>query len=112
MSEQEKFLRREIERNSGASCLVSSHVDFQIIDAQTFCLSLWSASQHGAHSGEQFGKRKRLDEIIVCAQLESFHTVAHTVAGSKKKNRRENSIAAEFRNHFPAVLVWQHDIDD
>src|SRR6266511_4906558 len=27
MSEQEKFLRGEIERDSGASCLVSSHVD-------------------------------------------------------------------------------------
>src|SRR5262249_25079312 len=30
----------------------------------------------------------------------------------KKKNRRANPIAAEFRDYFPAVLVWQHDIDD
>src|SRR5437016_8570071 len=77
-----------------------------------FYSSLRSASQYRAHAGEQFGKGKLLDEIIVRAQLESLHTVAHTVAGGKKKNRRASPIAAEFRDHFPAVLVWQHDIDD
>src|SRR5262249_14925799 len=40
------------------------------------------------------------------------HAVAHAVAGGKKKNRRAHPVAAEFRDHFPAVLVWQHDIDD
>src|SRR5881296_4608740 len=77
-----------------------------------FSLSLGSASQHGAHPGEQFRKCEWLDQIIVCAELESFHTVAHTVAGGKKENRCANSIAPELCDHFPAVLVWQHDIDD
>src|SRR5881409_3771889 len=57
-------------------------------------------------------KRERFDEIIICAQLESFHTVAHTVAGGQKENRRANPIAPKFCDHFPAVLTWQHDIDD
>src|SRR5262249_8670990 len=112
MSQQEKFFRCEIERKTGTRSLVPSHVDLQIIDAQTFYSSLRSASQYRTHPGEQFGKRKRLDEIIVRAQFQSFNTVAHTVAGGKKKNRRANPIAAEFRDHFPAVLVWQHDIDN
>src|SRR4029077_18194578 len=54
----------------------------------------------------------RFDQIIVCTQLKSFHTVAHTVAGGKKENRRSNPIAPEVRDEFPAVLVWQHDVDD
>src|ERR1041385_3170619 len=77
-----------------------------------FCLLLRSASQYRADPGEQLRKCEGLDQIIVCAQLKSFHTIAHTVARSKKKNRRANPIAAELRDHFPAVLMRQHDIDD
>jgi hypothetical protein len=77
-----------------------------------FCWSLWSTAQDRTHAREQFRKRERFDQVIVCAQLESFHTVSHTVASRKKKNRRANPIAPEFRDHFPAVLMWQHDIDD
>src|SRR6266853_1080671 len=77
-----------------------------------FCFSLGSTPQYRTYAGEQFRKRERLDQIIVCSKLQSFHTVAHTVAGGKKENRRANPIAPEFRDHFPAVLVWQHDIDD
>jgi hypothetical protein len=58
--EQQKFLRREILPNAGARCLVPSHVDFQIIDAQMFYLSLGSTAQYRAHAGEQFRKRERL----------------------------------------------------
>src|SRR6266496_4777096 len=112
MREQQKFLRREIERNPGARCFVPSHVDFQIVDAQTFCLALGSTAQYRPHPGEQFSKSERFDQIIVCAQLESFHTVAHTVPGGEKENGHANPIASELRNQFPAVLAWQHDIDD
>jgi len=91
---------------------VPSHVDFQIVDAQMFCLSLRRTAQYRAHPSEQFSKRKRFDQIIVCAQLEAFHTVAHTVAGGEKENGRANPIASELRYQLPAVLVWQHDIDD
>src|SRR5215831_7919087 len=77
-----------------------------------FRLSLRSAPQHRTHAGEQFGKRKRLDQVIVCAQLESFHTVAHTITSGEKENRRANPIAPEFCDHFPAVFMWKHDVDD
>src|SRR5436309_10197671 len=112
MSEQQKFLRGKFERSARASRLVPSHVEFQVIDAQMFCLSLWSASQYRTHSGKQFRKRERFHQIIVRAQLESFHTVAHTVARGEEKHGGANTIAPEFSNHFPAILLWQHDIDD
>src|SRR4030095_15182730 len=51
-------------------------------------------------------------QIIVPAQFQSFHSIAHTVAGSEKKNGRAHSTAAQFRNYLPTVYVWQHDIDD
>ena len=55
---------------------------------------------------------KWLYQIIIGAQLESFHPVAHTVAGGKKKNGRTNPVAPQFRHYLPAIFVWQHDIDD
>src|SRR4029077_681739 len=112
MSEQQKFLRREIEWHAGACGLMPSHVHFQISDAQMFCLFLRSTAQYGAHPGEQFRKCERVDQIIVCTQLKSFHTVAHTVASGKKENRCTDPVVAELCDHFPTVLVWQHDVDD
>src|SRR5205823_11530825 len=92
--------------------LVVSHVEFQIIDSQIFCLSLRSTSQYRAHPGKQFRKREWFDEIIICAQLESFHAVAHTVTGGEKEDGRAHPIAPELRDQFPPVLARQHDIDD
>src|SRR5207244_6701543 len=106
--QKEKFLRREIKRHAGANRLVSSHVDFQIINAQAFCLSMRSAPQQRANPGEQFGKCERLYQIIVCTQLESFHTVPHTVARSKKKNRRANSAAPQVCDNFPTIRSEEH----
>ena len=77
-----------------------------------FYVSLGSAPQYRAHPGEQFRKREWLNQIIIRAQLESFHPVAHTVAGGKKKYGRTNLVAPQFRYYLPAVFVWQHDIDD
>src|SRR5215472_5898032 len=77
-----------------------------------FCWSLRSAPQNRADPGKQLRKRERLDQIIVCSQLKSFHTIAHTITRGKKENWRANPIAPEFRNHLPAVFMWQHDIDD
>src|SRR6476660_10127139 len=77
-----------------------------------FWRSLRSASQYRAHPGEQFRKREWFDQIIVCAQLQAFHTVAHTVTSGEKENWGASAIAPELCDHFPAVLVGQHDIDN
>src|SRR6266496_3759199 len=77
-----------------------------------FCFSLRSTAQYRAHSCEQLRKCERFDEIIVCAQLESFHPITHTVTRGQKENGRANAIAPKFRDQFPAVLVREHDIDN
>ena len=77
-----------------------------------FFVSCWSAPQQRAHTGQQFGERERLYQIIVRAQLESFHPIAHTVAGGEKKNRSADPVAPQVRDNLPAVFPWQHDIDD
>src|SRR5439155_4318205 len=112
MNEEKKFLGREIERHAGTNRLVSSHINFQIIDAQMLCLSLGSAPQYRAHPGYQFRKRERLYQVIVRAQFEAFHPIAHTVAGGKKKNGRTNPAVPQFRDHLPTIFVWQHYIDN
>src|SRR6266567_1455637 len=71
MNEEKKLLGREIERHAGTNRLVPSHINVQIVDAQTFCLSLGSAPQYRAHPGQQFRKRERLYQIIVRAQFEA-----------------------------------------
>src|SRR5215471_5882674 len=112
MSKQQKFLWGQIEWDAGARCLVVSHVHFQIMYADIFWLPLRGASQYGAYPGEQFRKRERFDQIVVRAQLQPFHAVAHAVAGGKKENRRASPVVSEVGDQLPAVLVGQHDIDD
>ncbi len=63
---------------------------------------LWNASQHRAHARKQFWKGERFYEIIVCAELESFHPIAHTIAGGKKQNRRADPIAPQFARPHPS----------
>src|SRR6185369_8604268 len=87
MCEEEKFLWREIERHARTNGLVPLQINLQIIDAQMFLVLRGSASQQRAHPGQQLRKREGLYQIIVRAQLESFHAVAHAVASGKEKNR-------------------------
>src|SRR5436309_7186607 len=105
MSKQQKFQRREIERNSWARCFVPSHVDFQISDAQLFRLSLRSTAQYRAYPGEQFRKRERFDQIIICAQFESFTRMRKLSRAGKKKNRLRNPPAPSSSNNFQSALV-------
>jgi hypothetical protein len=112
MSEEKKLLRGEIKWHPGADRFVPIQVELQVVDAQTIFVLRGSAPQQRAHPGEQLGERERLYQIIVRAQFQSFHSIAHTVAGGEKKNGRAHSTAAQFRDHLPTVHAWQHDIDD
>src|SRR5947207_15832545 len=71
-----------------------------------------STSQHRTDTREEFRKREWFDQIIVCTQLESFHTIADAVAGGKKQNGRADFVAPQVGDDIPAVLVRQHDVDD
>jgi hypothetical protein len=83
MSEK-KLFRRQIERRAGTNRCVSLQVDLQIVGAQTILVCRGERPQQRAHPGEQLGTRKRLNQIIIRAQFKSFHSIAHTVAGSKR----------------------------
>src|SRR5215468_3149753 len=99
MRKQKEFLWREVQLSARASCLVSLRIEFQIVNPQMFRLLLGSAPQHRPDTSEQFRKREWFDQIIVCTQLESFHTIAHAIACGKKQNRCADFIAPEFRDH-------------
>src|ERR1043166_7971357 len=106
MRKQEEFLWSKVQRNARARRLVTLRVEFQILNAQMFRLLLGSTPQHRADTGESFRKRERFDKIIVCTQLEAFHTIADAVAGGKKQNGRADCIAPQFRDDVPSILVW------
>src|SRR4029453_6618456 len=112
MRKQKEFLWREVQRNARARCLVPLNVELQIFDAQMLRLLLGSAPQHRPDTSEQFRKREWFDQIVVCTQLQSFHPIADAIACGEKQNRRTDFIAAKFRDHIPAVLVRQHNVDD
>src|SRR5215212_2067090 len=88
------------------------HVDLQVSDSQMLCLSLRGASQYRPNSREQFGECKRLNQIIVCAELESFHTVAHTVTRSQKENGCTNVTRPQLSDDLPSAFLRQHDVND
>ena len=111
MSEEKKFLRRQIKRNARTHRLVPAGVDLQIIDAQVLLISR-RATQHRPNARKQLGKCKRLYQIIVGAQFQSFDPIAHAVARRQKKDRRSHIPLAQLAYHRPAVFLGQHHIDN
>src|SRR2546423_7838498 len=87
-------------------------IKFQIIDAQPFCLMLRGPSQYRSHAREQFRKRERLYQIIICAEFESFHAVAHTVTRSQEENGCTHVTCPELSDDFHSVLLRQHNINN
>ena len=112
MRQKEKLLWRQVQRNAGADRFVAFGINLKVVDAEQIFVLRRGASQQGTNPGEQFREGEWFDQIIVGPELKTFDSIADTVAGGEKKNRGAHTFAAQFLDHFPSILVRQHDIDD
>ncbi len=111
MREEEKFLRREMERLPRPDGAMAVRVQLQVLDPQLIVLLRRAAPEKRANASDQFRKGKRLDQVIIAAELESFHPIRHAIARSQEQNRRQHPLPAQFLDHRPAILFRQHDVE-
>src|SRR4029077_13380446 len=111
VGEQEKLFGCEIQWNSAALGALMPCIDFQIVDTQ-LVPTCRSTPHKRTHARKQFGKRERFHHVIVRAELEPFHAIAHTVARRQKNDRRLHPGLAQFFDESPAIFFRKHDIDN
>ena len=87
MLKQPELARLKIDLPVADSAAATSKVEFEPADAEDGPqLQGWPARE-GIDPRGEFGKRKRLDEIIVAAGLQSLHTVANAIDRSQEQYR-------------------------
>ena len=69
------------------------------------------AANERLHAGQQFGKCKRLCQIIVAARLQAFHAVIHAGLRAEDEHGREDFVLAQLAEQRKAVELRQHDVE-
>jgi hypothetical protein len=64
-----------------------------------------------AYARKEFFERERLDQIVVCTELEPCEAVADGVAG-RQKDHRQVAAAAQATDELEPVAVREHYVDD
>src|SRR5215831_10827406 len=111
MGEQEKLLRRKVQRNPGPLGALMARIDFQIVDAQ-LVPAPGRTTQKRTHAGEQFRESEWFHYVIIRAELETFYAIAHAVARSQKNDGRLRFRGTQFFHESPAIFFREHDIDN
>ena len=73
---------------------------------------LRAAPQRGAHARQQLRDRKRLGNVVVGAEVETHHLVHLGGARAQQQHRRAVALLAQRVEHFVAVQLGQHDVED
>jgi hypothetical protein len=55
-------------------CVVARHVDREVRNVDEIGVAIGSAAKNRSHAGQQLGKRERLHQIVVGAELQSLDT--------------------------------------
>ena len=63
--------------------LIEDDINVQVGDPDDIWLSAGAAAKKRANTGQQLGKRERLDHVIVRSELQSFHPVVNRICAVK-----------------------------
>src|SRR5262249_50753036 len=80
------FLTRQLNPFPATSDLLGQPVKFNVSNPQHGLLPSRASAQQSLDSDQQFGKRKRLGQVIVCACFEMGGFVANRIAGRQDKD--------------------------
>ena len=68
------------------------------------------AAEHRLHAGDELGRRERLGDVVVGAELEAEHPVDLGVAGGEEDHRDRRGLA-QAAAHLEAVDVGEADVE-
>src|SRR5262249_55865278 len=106
-----EFAGRQIEY-AVASCGVACHeVQLQVRSFQPKDVGRPAAAQERANTGEQRGDCKRLDQVVVRAEIQSEYAVVHSITGGQDENRRLDVSPSESLQDFEAAPPGKHQIE-
>ena len=88
--EEFKLPHRQFNRLAGPRHLPGNEVHRQVPDRKLRGFSFPTTATNSPNPGQQLGKRKRLDQIIVSTQFQTPHTILHIIARRQQKHRQEN----------------------
>src|SRR5690606_29953476 len=64
------------------------------------------------HASQQLGKRKRLHDIVIAADIEPLHAVVDAAERRKEKNGHRPAAAAQCAGHRKAIQTGKHAVQD
>ena len=73
----------------------------------TFC-----APEEGTYEGQKLAEIERLGQVVVGPRVETTDAIFHAVARGRHQDRDRPPARAPGRANLPAVLPWQHQIED
>jgi hypothetical protein len=73
--EQPEFFRGEVDAPAAPQHPMAHEIDLQVRDAHRLHRAGLPAAQEGAHAGEHLGEGEKLDQIVVCAQIQALDAV-------------------------------------
>jgi hypothetical protein len=71
---------------------------------------LGKTSSERTHSRDKFLHRERLREVVIRAESETGHAIAHLATRGQDKDASRHFRRAQTSQHFEAVHSWQHHV--
>ena len=100
----------QIHRPAAAIDSARYQVDLQVADLQSEDVGRSPAAKERPNAGEQFRDRKRLDQIIIGAAVETRDTVVDAVTSRQDQHRRLDATLAKGFENLETAAPRQHEI--
>ena len=101
--QQLKFLRTQLDLAIAAGDLAVAGIQLQVFNPQYLQLRIDLAPEDGIGARGQFLEGKRLDHVIVGAQVEGFYAVGNAGAGAQNQHGRGQALGPQLLQQVKPV---------
>ena len=110
--EQPELATGEVDRAIAPHDPPRHEVHLQIGDFQPEHVRRAAAAQQRADPREQLGKRERLHEVVVRAEIKSEDAILDAVASGEDQHRCVDGPLAQRLKNVEAAATWKHQIQN
>src|SRR5262245_61543798 len=110
--QQRELLVRQLDFVAGSRRAAVDQVQYQVSELQPCRILRRRATLQGADAGEQFGKSKRLRDVVVRPRVQTFDFRLGAVHRGHDQNRRFDSHLTPVTRYVQAVSPRQRQIQD